>query len=84
MGQQHHKGWLTKHVGKRNGWTWVYHYYRDKPQTGRRENTVTIGPASQFPREKDVWAEVERRHLAPGDGQNGIGRVTFRSAAAAD
>jgi integrase len=69
---------LTKHVSKRNGWTWVYHFYRDKPETGKRvENTVTLGPVSRFPREKDAWAEVERRHLTPNDGQNGIGRVTF-------
>lgn len=77
MGQQQ-KGWLTKHVSRRNGWTWVYHFYRDKPETGKRvENTVTIGPTSQFPRTKDAWAEVERRHLTPNDGQNGIGRITF-------
>src|SRR5665811_1800622 len=78
MGQQHQKGWLTKHVSKRNGWTWVYHFYKDKPETGKRvENTVTLGPVSRFPREKDAWAEVERRHLTPNDGQNVIGRVTF-------
>lgn len=77
MGQQQ-KGWLSKFVSKRNGWTWVYHFYRDKPETGKRvENTVTIGPTSQFPRAKDAWAEVQRRHLAPNDGQNGVGRVTF-------
>ena len=78
MGQQHQKGWLTKHISKRNGWTWVYHFYRDKPETGKRvESTVTLGPVSRFPREKDAWAEIERRHLTPNDGQNGIGRVTF-------
>jgi integrase len=78
MGQQNQKGWLTKFVSKRNGWTWVYHFYRDKPETGKRvENTVTLGPVSRFRREKDAWAEVERRHLTPGDGQDVIGRVTF-------
>jgi integrase len=72
------RGWLTKHETKRNGWTWVFHFYRDKPETGKRvENTVTIGSVSHFPREKDAWAEVERRHLIPGEGQDGIGRVTF-------
>jgi integrase len=71
-------GWLTKHETKRNGWTWVYHFYREKPETGKRvENTVTLGPVSRFPRAKDAWAEVERRHLTSNDGQNGIGRVTF-------
>ena len=77
MGQQQ-KGWLSKFVSKRNGWTWVYHFYRDKPETGKRvENTVTLGPTSQFPREKDAWAEVERRHLRPNDNQGGVGRITF-------
>jgi len=78
MGQQRQKGWLTKHVSKRNGWTWVYHFYRDKPETGKRvENTVTLGPVSRFPRAKDAWNEIERRHLTPNDGQDVIGRVTF-------
>jgi hypothetical protein len=30
------RGWLTKHQSKRNGWTWVYHCYRAKPETGKR------------------------------------------------
>ncbi len=78
MGQQHQKGWLTKFVSKRNGWTWVYHFYRDNPETGKRvENTVTLGPVSRFPRKKDAWDEVERRHLTPNDGQDVIGRVKF-------
>jgi len=78
MGQQQQKGWLTKHVSKRNGWTWVYHFYWDKPETRKRvENTVTLGPVSRFPRKKDAWDEVERRHLTPNDGQDVIGRVKF-------
>ena len=69
------RGWLTKHKTKRNGMTWVYHFYRDKPETGKRvENTATIGSVLHFPREKDAWAEVERRYLKPDSGQN---RVTF-------
>jgi len=73
------RGWLTKHKTKRNGMTWVYHFYRGKPETGKRvENTATIGSVLHFPREKDTWAEVERRYLNPDSGQNRIGRVTFR------
>jgi integrase len=73
------RGWLTKHQSKRNGWTWVYHYYRTKPETGKRvEATVTIGLVKNFPKEKDAWAEVERRSLQPDSVQNKIGRVTFR------
>jgi integrase len=73
------RGWLTKHDTKRNGKTWVYHYYKSKPETGRRvENTATIGSATHFPRAKDAWAEVERRYLKPDSVQNSMGRVTFR------
>jgi integrase len=73
------RGWLTKHPGKRDGTTWVFHFYRVRPASGQRvENTVTIGSMKQFPKEKDVWAEIERRHLNPGSVQNRIGRVTFR------
>ena len=72
------RGWLTKHQSKRSGWTWVYHYYRTKPETGNRvEATVTIGAVTRFPKEKDAWAEVERRYLQPDSVQNKIGRVTF-------
>jgi integrase len=73
------KGWLTKHETKRNGMTWVYHYYMSKPESGKRvENTATIGSATHFPKQKDAWAEVERRYLKPDSAQNRIGRVTFR------
>ena len=73
------RGWLTKHKTKRNGMTWVYHFYRDKPETGKRaENTATVGSVLHFPREKDAWAEVESRYLKPDSAQNRIGRVTFR------
>jgi integrase len=73
------KGWLTKHQTKRSGLTWVYHYYKDKPESGKRvENTVTIGSLTHFPQEKDAWAEVERRYLKPDAVQNKLGRVTFR------
>src|SRR6202051_4006129 len=73
------RGWLTKHEPKRNGMTWVYHYYKSKPESGKRvENTATIGSATHFPRAKDAWAEVERRYLKPDSVQSRIGRVTFR------
>jgi integrase len=72
------RGWLTKHRSKRSGWTWVYHYYRTKPETGKRvEATVTIGAVTRFPKEKDAWVEVERRYLQPDSVQNKIGRVTL-------
>jgi hypothetical protein len=49
------RGWLTKHKTKRNGMTWVYHFYRDKPETGKRvENTATIGSVLHFPRRRTL------------------------------
>ena len=73
------RGWLTKHPGKRDGITWVYHYYRTRSDSGKRvENTATIGSVRQFPKERDVWEEVARRHLNPDSVQNRSGRVTFR------
>jgi integrase len=73
------RGWLTRHPGKRDGTTWVFHFYRVKAESGRRvENTATIGSLRQFPKERDVWVEVERRHLNPDTVQNSSGRVTFR------
>jgi integrase len=72
------RGWLTKHQSKRNGWTWVYHYYRTKPETGKRvEATVTIGAVARFATEKAAWGEIQRRYLQPDSVQNKIGRVTF-------
>lgn len=76
--QMTQRGWLTKHQSKRNGMTWVFHFYRVKPETGKRvENTATIGSVAHFPKEKDAWTEVERRHLNPNAVQNRIGRVAF-------
>ena len=73
------RGWLTRHPGKRDGTTWVFHFYKVRPVSGKRvENTATIGSVKQFPKEKDVWVEVERRHLNPDTVQNSSGRVTFR------
>ena len=71
------RGWLTQFKTKRSGWIWVYHWYRENPRTGKRtETTCNLGPVSQFPREKDAWAEVQRRHLTPTSGQNVSGRIT--------
>src|SRR6202051_1158353 len=76
------RGWLTRHPGKRDGITWVYHYYKDKPESGKRvENTATIGSVKQFLKDKDAWIEVERRHLVPDAIQNKLGRVTFSQLA---
>jgi integrase len=73
------RGWLTQFKTKRSGWIWVYHWYRIDPKTGKpAETTCNIGPVAQFPREKDAWAEVERRHLLPTSGQNVVGRITFK------
>ena len=60
------RGWITKHDRKKKGSVWVYHWYVIKPETGRRaEHTCAVGPVASFPREKDAWLEIDRRHIKP-------------------
>lgn len=71
------RGWFTQFKTKRSGWIRVYHWRRIDPETGEpAETTCNIGPVAQFPREKDAWAEVERRHLIPTSGHHVVGRTT--------
>jgi hypothetical protein len=74
------RGWITKQDRKKKGPVWVYHWYIVKPETGRKaEHTCVIGLVAHFPREKDAWLEVDRRHLKPQLDQSAIcsGRLTF-------
>src|ERR1700685_203608 len=77
------RGWFTKYETRRSGLIWVFHWRRIKPETGEpAETTCNIGPVAQFPREKDAWAEVERRHLIPNSGQAFLGRSTVNELVA--
>ena len=77
------QGWFTKYETRRSGLIWVFHWRRIKPETGKpAETTCNIGPVAQFPREKDAWAEVERRHLIPNSGQALLGRITVNELVA--
>ena len=79
------RGWITKHYRKKKGPVWVYHWYITKPETGRKaEQTCTVGAVASFPREKDVWQEIDRRHLQPqlDQGEVRAGRLTFADLAA--
>ena len=77
------RGWLTKFQSKRSGTIWVFHWRRIKPSTGElAETTCNIGPVAQFPREKDAWAEVERRQLTPNSGKALLGRITLHELVA--
>lgn len=70
------KGWFTKHRSKRKGMMWVYHCRKIRAEDGKLvENTVNIASVVQLPRERDAWAEVERRHLIPDSGQAVFGRI---------
>jgi integrase len=56
----------------------VYHFYKTRESDGHRvENTVVLGPLSSFPKEKNAWAEVERRRLDQNEQPGFKGRVTF-------
>jgi integrase len=72
------RGWITTESRKKAGRVWVYHFYKTRESDGHRvENTVVLGPLSSFPKEKDAWAEVERRHLDQNEQPGFKGRVTF-------
>lgn len=74
------RGWITKHDRKKKGSVWVYHWYVIKPETGRKaEHTCVVGSVASFPREKDAWLEIDRRHIKPQLDQGAIrtGRLTF-------
>lgn len=74
------RGWITKQYRKKKGPVWVYHWYVVKPETRKKaEQTCVIGLVAHFPRERDAWLEVDRRHLKPQPYQSAIrsGRLTF-------
>jgi integrase len=79
------RGWITKHDRKKKGSVWVYHWYVNKPETGRKaEHTCVVGPVASFPREQDAWLEIDGRHLKPQLDQIAIrtGCLTFGDLAA--
>jgi integrase len=72
------RGWITKENRKKAGQVWVYHFYKTREPNGHRvENTVVVGPLSSFSKEKNAWAEVERRCLDQNEKPGFKGRVTF-------
>lgn len=79
------RGWITKQDRKKTGPVWVYHWYITKPDSGRKvEHTCVVGAVASFPREKDAWQEIDRRHLQPQPNQSATirsGRLTFRDLA---
>ena len=79
------RGWITKQDRKKKGPVWVYHWYVIKPETGKKvEHTWTVGSVASFPREKDAWLEIDRRHMKPLPDQSAIrtGCLTFGDLAA--
>ena len=78
------KGWLTKQKRKKDGRTWIYHWYKIRPCDGKSvENTAVVGPVASFPKESNAWEEVERRSLNHNINEPGFqtGRVTFEELA---
>jgi integrase len=77
------RGWITKQERKK-GTAWVYHWYVVKPENGKKaEHTCVVGPVANFPREKDAWAEIDRRNMKPQPDQSAIrtGCLTFSDLA---
>jgi integrase len=62
-------GWLTK-GHRRKGDVWVHHFYITRDSDGKRvETTRTIGLVSKFPKESDVWQEIQRSQQAGTTGR---------------
>lgn len=62
-------GWLRKGHRKK-GDVWLHHSYVTRASDGKRvENTRTIGLVSKFPKESDVWLEIQRSHQAGTSGR---------------
>jgi integrase len=79
------RGWITQQQRRKTGPVWVYHWYITKSDSGRKaEHTCVLGAVASFPREKDAWQEIARRHLQPQSLNNTgpqAGRLTFRELA---
>jgi integrase len=61
-------GWLTQ--GHRlKGSVWLHHFYWSRWDGKRVERTRTIGLVSKFPKESDVWLEIQRSHQAGTSGR---------------
>ncbi len=62
-------GWLTK-GHRRKGDVWIRHYYVTRDSDGKRvETTRTIGLVSRFPKESDVWQEIQRSQQVGATGR---------------
>ena len=62
-------GWLTKGQRKK-GDVWVHHFYVTRDSDGKRvETTRTIGLVFKFPKESEVWQEIQRSQQAGATGR---------------
>ena len=70
------QGWLTK-AKRKKGDVWLHHFYQTRESDGARVETCrTVGLVSKFPREADVWAEVERSQRISTIGKSGRATVS--------
>src|ERR1039458_862378 len=60
---RHQRGSLRRETRKK-GDVWVLRFYKTRPEDGRRvEDSLVVGPLSEFKSESAAWAEVERQQL---------------------
>jgi len=65
------QGWITK-AARKKGDVYIHHFYTTRESDGARVETCrTIGAVAKFPREADVWAEVERSQRISTNGTSG-------------
>lgn len=62
-------GWLTK-GNRKKGDVWLHHFYVTRDWDGKRvETTRPIGLVSKFPKETDVWQEIQRSEQVGATGR---------------
>lgn len=60
-------GWLRKKPRKRGSDVWVWTYRSTLANGGRKENSVIVGTALQYPSKTEAWRAVEGPRLAVND-----------------
>jgi integrase len=74
------RGWLTR-AERKKGDVWLHHFYFTRDMDGKRVETCrTVGLVSKYPREAEVWAEVER--TSQGSIEGNPGRMSVNQLAA--
>jgi len=78
------RGWITKQDRKKKDQSGCTTGTSSSGNRKEGRHTWTVGSVASFPREKDAWLEIDRRHMKPLPDQSAIrtGCLTFGDLAA--